>query len=73
MRKKRAQLNRIRNFYLPWVMVVEASTMKTADLREIEIDFYNRCRCEYFDAIFFGVLKLFKKNLYCVFSENAYF
>jgi len=54
-------------------MVVEASTMKTADLREIEIDFYNRCRCEYFDAIFFGVLKLFKKNLYCVFSENAYF
>lgn len=46
--------------------------MKTADLREIEVDFYNRCRCEYFDAIFL-VLKLFKNNLYYFFSKNDYF
>lgn len=41
--------------------------MKTADLREIEVDFYNRCRCEYLDAIFFLVLKLLK-IIYIIFS-----
>lgn len=39
--------------------------MKTADLREIEVDFYNRCRCEYFDAIFLGVEIIQKEFILC--------